>query len=151
MASIVNEIETLAEFIEPLFAGASVHYQQVPIEPKANTLVVRYLMSGNETETGYHYRIDRDFQIVYYAQNDFACMQKFEQLERILNDNLAIPLKGSDRYLRLDSFNFSQPFKTESGVTAIIGVLKAHVREPRTQPVTQKIQHVTATINEGGR
>lgn len=151
MASIVNEIETLAEYIEPLFVGASVHYQQIPIDPKPNTIVVRYLLTDNESETGYHYRLDRHFQIVYYAQNDFACLQKYEQLERIINDKLAIQLKGSDRYLRLDSFSFSQPFKTEGGQTAIIGILQAHVREPRTQPTALKIQQVNATINEGGR
>lgn len=152
MASVVNEIESITEFIEPLFAGANVHYQQIPVEPKPNTLIVRYLKGDNATETNYHYRLDRDYQIVYFAQNEFACLQKFEHLERKLNDVLVIPLKNSDRYLRLEFFSFSQPFKTESGtVMAILGVLRASLREPRTQPVTPKIMQVDARIEEGGR
>ncbi|WP_102271304.1 hypothetical protein [Cytobacillus massiliigabonensis] len=147
MASVINEIESLAEFIEPLFAGASVHYQQIPVEPKVNSLILRYLSSNNATETNYHYRIDREYQIVYFAQNEFACLQKFEQLERKLNDVLVIPLKNSDRYLRLEFFSFSQPFKTESGtVTAILGILRVSLREPRTQNPYNKIGQVHAEI-----
>jgi hypothetical protein len=152
VASVINEIESITEFIEPLFAGVSVHYQQVPVEPSPNSLVVRYLMGANETETNYHYRLDRHYQIVYFDHSEFACLQKFEQLEREINNILVIPLKESDRYLRLDSFSFSQPFHTESGtVTAILGVLQAHIRESREQPFVQKINNVYPDINKGGR
>jgi hypothetical protein len=148
LASIINEIESIAEFIEPLFSSSSVHFQQVPVEPEANTLVVRYLTGTNETETGYHYRLDRDYQVIYFAQNEFACLQKFEQLERHINNVIAIPLKDSDRYLRLESFSFSQPFKTESGkVSAILGVLSVNLREPRNvQDYSDKIENVHTEI-----
>ena len=149
MASIINEVESVGDFIAPVFPGAAVSYQNVPIEPAANDLVVRYLTSDNTTETGYHYRLNRDYQIVYFAQNEFACLQKFEALERHINDTLVIPLKNSDRYLRLESFAFSQPFKTEAGtVSAVIGVLSAHLREARTQQTFEKINNVDSTINK---
>jgi hypothetical protein len=149
MASIINEVESVGAFVAPVFPGAKVWYQNVPIEPVANELVVRYLSSDNTTETGYHYRLNRDYQIVYFAQNEFACLQKFEALERRINDTLVIPLKNSERYLRLESFSFSQPFKTEAGtVTAILGVLSVHVREARTQETSEKINNVNSTINK---
>lgn len=149
MASIINEVESVAAFVSPVFTSAKVSYQNVPVEPAANDLVVRYLSSDNTTETGYHYRLNRDYQIIYFAQNEFACLQKFEALERHINDALVIPLKNSDRYLRLESFSFSQPFKTEAGtVAAIIGVLSVHLREARTQTTSEKINNVISTINK---
>lgn len=149
MASIINEVESLSTYVEPLFPGAKVYYQEVPVEPKANELAIRYLTSTNATETGYHYRLDRTYQVIYFAKNEFACLQAFEALERAINNTLIIPLKNSDRYLRLESFSFSQPFKTEAGtVTAILGVLTANLREARTQETYEKINNVDATVND---
>lgn len=151
MASITNELESIAEFIEPLFAGADVHYQQVPVEPKGNVLAVRYMTTTSATETNYHFRLNRDFQIVYFAKNEFDCLLKFEKLERHLNNALVIPIKGTaDRYLRVDNFAFSQPFKTEAGkVSAMIGVLSVHLREARDQVISPKIAGVDATTYAG--
>ncbi|MFY2158066.1 hypothetical protein ACOSZF_20870 [Cytobacillus firmus] len=147
MASIMNEIESLSAFIEPLFPGADVNFLDVPVEPKEHELVLNYLTSSNANETGYHYRLDRTYQVIYFAEKKSLCLQKFEVLERAVNNTLVIPLKDSDRFLRLESFSFSQPFKTESGRMAIIGVLTAHLREARTQVTYEKINTVDTTIN----
>lgn len=149
MASLIKEVESIAAYIESLFPTADIHYQQVPIEPAADTLVIRYIDTQSTSESGFHYRLDRTFQIVYFAKNDFVCMQQTESLESKLNSGLVIPILGSDRFLRLESFNLSQPFKTESGtVSAIIGVLSANLREAREQPKYPKIMNVDATVNE---
>lgn len=147
MASIANEIESIAEFIESEFTSASIHYQRVPTEPKANDLSIRYLMGDTETETNYHYRLDRTYQIVYFAQNELACLTKFDALQRKLNNTFVIPIKDSSRHLRIESFNFSQPFKTEGGtIIGILGVLSVNVREARTQQTHEKINQVTVRI-----
>lgn len=149
MASITNEIESITAFIEDLFPGASVHYQRVPSEYRANELAVRYLTGTNESETNYHYRLDRDYQVIYFAQNEFACLTKFEALERKLNNTFVIPINGSMGYLRVESFSFSQPTKTEGGtIFAIIGVLSVNVREARTQEEFEKIKHFTTLYTQ---
>lgn len=146
MASITNEIESIAAVVEPLFPDATVYYQRIPTEPKANELALRFIASGSTTETNYHYRLDHDFQIVYFGRNEFECLTKFESLERKMNDGFLIPIKDSTRYLRIGSFSFSQPFKTESGANAIIGVLSVELREARTQPEYDKIENLYAEI-----
>lgn len=147
MASITNEIESISAVVEPLFPGASVYYQQIPPEPQANELALRFIASDSTTETNYHYRLDHDYQIVYFGRNEFECLTKFEALERKMNDGFLIPIKDSTRYMRIGSFSFSQPFKTESGATAIIGVLSVSVREARSQQEFEKIMQVNPTIN----
>jgi hypothetical protein len=145
VASIINEVESIGEFVESLFPTANFHYQDVPADPEANDIVIRALPSEGVSETGYHYRLDRTFQVIVFGRNSFASLQQSEQLEKHFNDTLVLPIKGSDRFLRLESFNLSQPFKTESGtVSAVIGVLSAHLREARTQPVFDKIEQVHA-------
>ncbi|MDQ0154912.1 hypothetical protein [Robertmurraya andreesenii] len=147
MASITNEIESIAEVVEPLFPGANVYYQRIPAEPKMNELSIRFIAGGSSSETNYHYRLDHDFQIVYFGRNEFDCLTKFEALERKLNDGFLIPIKGSLRYMRIGSFSFSQPFKTEGGANAILGVLNVEVREARTQQQYEKIAVVNPRIN----
>jgi hypothetical protein len=143
VASITNEIESIAAFVEPVLTGATVYKQRVPVQPVANEVSIRYLTGDSESETNYHYRLDRDYQIIYFAQNEFACLQKFEALEQKLNDVFVIPINGSMRYLRVGSFSFSQPFKTEGGtVFAMIGVLRVSVREARTQEQYEKIMNI---------
>jgi hypothetical protein len=148
VASIVNEVESISAFIEPLLTGEVVYYQQMPIEPKANDLSIRYIDGGSETETAYHYRLDRNYQIVYFADKEIDCMQGITKLEQKFNNEIVIPLKNSTRYLRVDSFSFSRPFKTEGGkVFAIMGLLSVNLREARSQKPVSKINYVTTRVN----
>ncbi|MED1906117.1 hypothetical protein [Cytobacillus firmus] len=147
MVSVVNEIESIGEFIEPVFASPTVHYQQVPVQPKENEMVIRYLLTDSATETSFSYRLNRTYQIIYFGKNEFDCLKAFEALEQQLNNSLVLPLKNSDRFLRLESFSYSQPFKTESGTcVAILGVLNAHLREAREQETYEKIKNMDLTV-----
>lgn len=147
MASIANEIESIYEYIAPVMGGSREWFQNVPTTPKADEYVIRYLLSEQTAETAAHYRLNRDYQIIYFAANEFACLTKGDVIARQLNNTDVIPLKGSDRYMRVGSFSFLQPFKTESGMYAIIGILQLELREARPQAVVQKINDVNADIN----
>jgi hypothetical protein len=142
VTSIVTEIESIYEFIKQVFTTEKEHFQRIPSEIKANEISIRYLIGDSTNETGYHYRLDHDFQIVYFAKTELECITKFSELERCINDAMSIPIKDSDRYMRVDSFGNSQPFKTESGVFSIIGILSVQLRQARPQAIDQKINNV---------
>lgn len=146
MASIANEIESIALLAEPLFTASSVYYQRVPTEPSPSELSIRFISSSSDDEASNHYRLERDYQIIYFAENELACLQKMEALERELNKKLVIPLKDSTRFMRVLSFSFSQPFRTESGnAVAIIGILNAAVREGKDLTQYTKIGQIGVT------
>lgn len=142
--SIVNEIESIYDFLKSVFPSQKVWFQRVPSEVKPNEISIRYITGNSTRETGYHYRLDHDFQIAYFADNDLECITKMSELEKTLSSAISIPLKDSDRYMYVDSFSNSQSFKTESGNFAIIGVLSVHVREAQPQAIETKINNVNA-------
>lgn len=111
----------------------------MPTTYVANELAIEYVNGLSESETGYHYRIDRTFQLVYFGTSALDCVMKVAPVERLFNNARTIPLKGTTRYLRIGSFSLSQAFKTESGVYAIIGMLAVSLREARDQPTYTKI------------
>jgi hypothetical protein len=149
VASIVNEIESIYEYIKQVFPTEKAHFQRIPSEIKANEISIRYLIGDSTNETGYHYRLDHDFQIVYFAKTELECITKLSEMERCLNAAMSIPIKDSDRYMRIDSFGNSQPFKTESGIYSIIGILSVQTREARPQAEVPKVEEVGITTYAG--
>lgn len=146
MADIKTEVQSIRDFVAPELPGAAFKLQNMPDTYKAGELVIELVGSKTETETGYHYRLDRTFQLVYFGTSKLDCLTKMQAVERKINDKQMIPL--GTRYLRIGSFSLSQSFKTETtGVYAVIGILEAETREARTQEVFTKIQDVNATLD----
>lgn len=142
MSNIVTDIESIEQYVAPLFPAATVYLQHVPSQPTANSLSIRFQGVGTETETAYHMARHREFQIIYFGTSNINVLMKMDALDRKLNNDLVIPIKDSLRYLRIESFSLSQPFKTENGVDAMIGVLAVTVREARDQAQYEKIMNV---------
>ncbi|AZU61072.1 hypothetical protein [Neobacillus mesonae] len=142
--TIEKEIESIYEFIKPVFPSAYAHFQKVPTEPVADELSIRYLLGGSETETSYHYRLDHDYQIIYFAEKEVDCISKLSELEQLINSAIRIPLIGTDRYMSVERFGATQPFRMESGVTSVICVLTVQVRQARPQATDSKINNVNA-------
>lgn len=128
----------------PLFSSATIYLQYVPAQPTANSLSIRLQSASTETETAYHMARQREYQFVYFGTSNVDVITKMDALDRKLNNDLLIPIKDSLRYMRVESFSLSQPFKTENGVDAIIGVLSVTVREARDQQQYEKIMNVYA-------
>lgn len=123
-------------------ADASLKYE-VPTEPTAKTVVVRMSTTDTESETRYHYRIDRAYQIVIYGADSPSVLERMEAVSRKVNDKTTlIPLAGTLRYIRTDGFGYGAAFRTESGLWACVGVLQTEIREARTQEQYDKIMHV---------
>lgn len=141
MSALVEQ-ESVGDFIKVALPSIALKYE-VPDKPAKNNIVVRLLSSDSESETRYHYRIDRDYQIVVYGVDAQDVLAKMDVIERKANDGTTlIPMKDSKRYIRIGSFSFSTAFKTEGGLYARLGVLSTEVREARTQEQYDKIMHV---------
>ncbi|QDX93636.1 hypothetical protein EEL30_15825 [Brevibacillus laterosporus] len=144
--SVVTELESVGSFVSAVVPKVALKYD-VPKQPTKDTLVVRVQSSSPESETRYHYRIDRDYQIVVYGVDSASALTKMGDIERVLNDKtMLIPVKGSTRYIRIGAFSFSMTFATEGGLSACIAVLSTEVREARTQEQYDKIMHVYGRI-----
>lgn len=133
MTDIKNEVQSIRDYVGPALAGVKFHLQSMPTKYAANELSIRFAGSSTESETGFHYRLDRIYQLVYFGASELDCLAKMQVLEEKFNIDQVIPLKGSERHLRLEPFSISAPFKTESNVYSIIGILNASLREARPQ------------------
>lgn len=135
--ALIEDIVALESFIKAHFPDATTTKQTVPAAPVHNSFVIRFLNDDRETETRYHYRIDREYQIIYFASKAEQVLPKMDTLARMLYETDAIGR------MRVESFAFSQPAKTENGIYVSIGILETSVREARTQAQYPKINKVT--------
>lgn len=151
MADIINEVQTLRNFIgDKLPATTKYHLMRVPNEYKSGELSLDLADGRAESETAYHYRLDRVYQFVYFGADSRDCVRQMQALQASFNNAQSIKLEGSTRHLSVGSFSFGRAFKTETtGVFACIGMLEASVREARSQQKHPKINEVN--VNEGGR
>jgi hypothetical protein len=144
LSSIVTDLESIEQYVAPLFPAATIYLQYVPAQPIANSLLIRLQGASTETETAYHMARHREYQFVYFGSSNIDALTKMDALDRKLNNDLLIPINDSSRYLRVESFSLSQPFKTENGIDTIIGVMSVTVREARVQQQYEKIMNVYA-------
>jgi len=129
-ANIETEIQTIAEYIAPLFTA--VRGQNLPKVYVPDTCVVRYLGDDQESETGASNRIDRQYQLVFFGATEIDCIRKVNSVQQYMTNIDSLKLKGSTRYMRMGSFSTSAPFLTENKVVyAVIGVLQVQVRQAK--------------------
>lgn len=144
--NIVSEIDSLADYVSEL-GFTRIWKQTTPSKYTENELMIRFMSDSSTSETGYHNRIDREYQVIYTGESERACIEIASELQRKLNNPIAIRIKDLKRFLRLESFSMSRPFKTEDGeVFAIIGVLNAHVRVAREFEAVEKMNEVSIEI-----
>lgn len=147
MAAIVDEILGIEEFIKSVVPGATVEKQTVPLQPTPGLFVVRFLTESRTDETAYHYRIERDYQVIYYSATPQAAFPVMDALSNALYDVQRIVATGS----RLNSLNYSQPGRTDTDKAsttnagyATLGVLRITSRQSRTQQSYPLIQNVNS-------
>lgn len=140
--TVQNELESVGAFVKAVVSGAALKYE-VPSQATKDTLVVRIQTNDYESETRYHYRIDRTYQIITYGADSPSVIAKMDAIARKINDKTTmIPIAGTLRYIRTDNFGYGAALRTESGLWACVGVLRTEVREARTQEQYDKIMHV---------
>lgn len=147
--SIVNELNSIYDFLKAAYPTATIERQDVPESPVANTFVVRLQYNDTQTETRYSYRNDREFQLIYFGKSSVDVLTKVDELSRQFNNGkFAIPIRDSLRYIRVKGFSFTTPFKSASGVDAVIAILQTETREARDFETYEKIMSVIADIKE---
>lgn len=145
--SLVNHLISIERFVSAKFPTATTDKQTVPKKPVTNSFVIRLVSGSAESETAAHIRKDRDFQIVYFATEAAEVLATMDALSDEFYQHNVIPIKDSLRYIRAESFSFSQPFETDNKLFACIGILTTTVRESRDQETYDKIMHVHVRRN----
>lgn len=134
-ASIPLEVQTIAEYVSPLFV--EVKGQKIPKAYKPGLCVVQWEGDDDvESETGAVDRYDRVFNILSFAKNEFESLQQIDTLQKHFTNIHSLQIKGSSRYMRIGSFLSSRPFLTEDKIVyASIGKLHAQVRQMAVQKI----------------
>lgn len=133
IAEITDEIMALRDFVSDL-GFTKINLAHLPAKYVAGELSIRYIAGGTESETAYHYVLDRDYQFVVFGTSERDCLVKSSALQRRMNSAHKIKIGNAEEsgYMTLGSFSCSQPFKAEdSEVYGVICVLQAQVREAR--------------------
>ena len=147
MADIIGEINTIGD----LLAGVGVtrfYKQDLPLKYVANTIGIRWQGDTSESETGYHYRVERIYQVIYFGGSEVACLQKIPLIQKALQQHIKTKLRDSDGYITLGSFAFTKPFKTDTdGVYAISGILPVTVRVAREFAKVPQIGGVNVDVD----
>lgn len=149
MTDISNELESLEYYVHDASDFSKVWLQHIPDKYTPNELSIRYTGDTSQDETGYHYRLDREYQFVYFGESEFDCIQKASAIQKVVKNDKAIQIKDSDKYLRFGSFSFSQPVKAEdSNVHFVIGILQAQVRQARTFTEYEKMKDINVNYDD---
>lgn len=146
--SVVNELNSIYDMLKGAYPTAGIERQDVPEVPVANTFVVRLQNNDTQTETRATYRNDREYQLIFFGSSSVDVLTKVDELSRLFNNGkFAIPIRESLRYIRVKAFSFTTPFKSASGVNAVIGVVQTETREARDFESYEKIMSVNTTVN----
>ena len=146
--TVINDIIAVEAFVKAKYPTPAHTYKQTPpLSPDPKTFVVRIIDAGRTTETRYHTRADRTYQIVYYSDKVADVLAKMDELSFAFMDVLVIPVSASSRNIRVGAFSYSEPFETENDLLASIGILTTEVREARTQPQWPIIGKVNARFS----
>ncbi|WP_239613937.1 hypothetical protein [Cohnella mopanensis] len=136
--SVINEIIAIESYIKSFSPASTTGKQIVPEKPPNDSFYVRLIGDGRETETLYHFRATREYQVVYYAEWPESVIAKMDALSTALYQTEVVT-PG----MRMNSFGYSQPVKMRNGeIYASVGVLEVSVREARNQTMWPKINHV---------
>lgn len=147
--SLLVELDSVASDLLIEFPDAAIKYE-IPKEPQMNTFIIRAQTNDFSTESRFTFRIERDYQIIFYSADPQIALEKMDQLaRRCMKGETLIPLiDNSLRYIRINSFGYSLPQRTESGeLFAVIGMMPSELRQARDQAAFAKIMSVSARIN----
>lgn len=146
MATVTDELTSLKEFLAgTLGDGCNFCIQYTPKKYEANTVIINLLSSSRNSETGYHTKSQRSYQITYFCNSMKNCVATADELEGAFTSTQIVPIVDADnRYIRIDSVASSRAFETETlGIYAVVLVVGAHVRNMKPQHKYEKINDVS--------
>ncbi|MCM3784316.1 hypothetical protein M3231_15135 [Neobacillus mesonae] len=139
MSTVTDEIIAIETFVNGALPDVLTEKQTVPEQPRPNTLVIRF-QNGDPPvkETPYYYRIDREYQFVYFSE--FA-EEAFPIMDSLV-DAFEITESLPDTNMRIDGFTYGHPTLTDNKIYATIGILTAETRRSVPQKQYEKINNV---------
>lgn len=149
MANLVDELESIINYIAPHFPDKTFERQNIPSSPQPNTFFIRFQRTDGLNETSGVYVNSRMWEFIYAGSDVVDVLSTMDILaRRILSDGCAIPLLDTKHYLRARYFNFSQPFVNENDTNMIIGIARIDSRDLIEKPAATKVTEVQ--INKDG-
>ncbi|NOU98482.1 hypothetical protein [Paenibacillus planticolens] len=149
--TLTNDIKSIDAFIAQKFPTATTsHKQTTPSAHVANSFVTRFQNTISTTETAVSWRTEREYQIVYYGAKSADTLAAMDALSETFYTAKVIAKDGDSRFIRVESFAYSAPFKAaDSDMYVCIGILRAVTREMRsmaTYESANKIMHVNVRL-----
>lgn len=146
--SLLVELDSVASDLMIEFPDSAIKYE-IPKEPQSNTFIVRAQVNDFSTESRFTFRIERAYQIIFYHDDPQAALETMDRLaRRCLKGEAMIPiLDDSLRYIRINSFGYALPVKTESELFSIMAVMPTELRQARDLETYQKIMKVNTRMN----
>ncbi|WP_127529236.1 hypothetical protein [Paenibacillus kobensis] len=141
--SLMMEVDSIAREIETLYPEANVYRLEEPEGPAPGAFVIGLMEERRMSEARDHTLVERKYAVIRYGANARQTLLDMEALSRhLLNERLAIPIGDSARVMRIESFSYASPVKAENGTDVCSGFIQTLSREPRIEPVVEKIGKV---------
>lgn len=154
--SMAEEVSGLAELIQAKFPEVTVHRFQGPALPAAGEFVIELKQETRRSDSRSHTLAERQYAIVYYAEQAEEAVLGLEALSRyLMNERTeAGALKtGEAKALRAESFTITSPEKLEGGLQKGTGTVVINTREAvaiRQYEKIQKVEYRTTINLKGG-
>lgn len=144
---IMVELDSVAAAVLSEIPGAAVKYE-IPVEPQSGQFIVRAQNSDLSSESLFTFRIERDYQIIFYSDDPQTAVETMDRLaRRFMRGDTMIPLADNSlRYIRISGVGFGTPVLTESGLFSILGIMQTELRQARDQEAYTKIMGLNARL-----
>ncbi|MBD2867744.1 hypothetical protein [Paenibacillus arenilitoris] len=146
--SLIDEVNGIAAFIRSKFADAAIYRFEEPELPEQGAFVIQLRQDARRSETRSHTVAERQFAVLYYGQSAETALTVMETLSRFaMNETFVIPAGETGRHLRLESFTFDSPVRTDNALHKCAGVLQTQTREPIATETYDKMMRIALRMN----
>lgn len=148
MVTLLNEINSIYDYLHTQYPMATIARQDVPASPIANTFVIVSQYSDIKTETSVSFLNDREFQLIYFGASSVDVITTMDNLTiKAKTDQFVIPIRGSSHCIRVKGFSYGSVFATQAGTLKYaIAVMQTETRDMRELPEYEKIMTVNSAV-----
>lgn len=144
---IKNELESVKAFLVDCFpSNVKISVENKPAELTPKFVAVELVGNRIATpESAFHNRIDSTVQITYYASNKLECLESMQAMLKKLSNKRAIPLNGTDRFIKFHAPSTTGALGTQTANVYIIAcILRIYTRAAIPQQEYELINEINA-------
>lgn len=147
--SVVNEFESLVDFIQALYPEKTIERQFIPSEPVQDTFYLQFVRTESDLETANRSKQGRTWSLYYVSDHPLDTLTVMEHIDlSIAQCGQTIKIKDTEYFLRVNWFNYTNPFKNENDQTLIIATFRT---ESRISNVTHEVGKVNKVAFTGDK